>query len=163
MKTAYSMASTRFLTTGFFAVFLGVLSVLARDPILVGRNENALAQQIVDAAYRVHTTLGPGLLESVYEAALAYELEKRGLRISRQQVIPVVYETVRIHTGFHADLVVEDTVIVEIKALESVAPVHKKQLLTYLKLADKRLGLLINFNVALIKDGITRIVNGLKE
>jgi len=126
-------------------------------------NENVVAQQIGDAAYRVHTTLGPGLLESVYEAALAYELEKRGLRISRQQVIPVLYETVRIHTGFHADLVVEGTVIVEIKALESIAPVHKKQLLTYLKLADKRLGLLINFNVALIKDGITRIVNGLKE
>ena len=113
--------------------------------------------------YRVHTTLGPGLLESVYEAALAYELEKRGLRTTRQQTIPVVYETVHILTGFHADLVVEDKVIVEIKALESIAPVHKKQLLTYLKLADKRLGLLINFNVALIKDGITRIVNGLKE
>ena len=124
-----------------------------------------MAQQIVDAAYRVHTTLGPGLLESVYEAALAYELEKRGLRITgtRQQAIPVVYETVHILTGFHADLVVEDKVIVEIKALEIIAPVHKKQLLTYLKLADKRLGLLINFNVALIKDGITRIVNGLKE
>ncbi len=128
-----------------------------------GMSENVVAQQIVDAAYRVHTILGPGLLESVYEAALAYELEKRGLRITRQQVIPVVYETVRIHTGFHADLVVEDKVIVEIKALESIAPVHKKQLLTYLKLADKRLGLLINFNVALIKDGITRIVNGLQE
>jgi hypothetical protein len=104
--------------------------------------ENAVAQQIVDAAFRVHTTLGPGLLESVYEAALSYELEKRGLRITRQQGIPVVYE-------------------VEIKA--AVAPVHKKQLLTYLKLADKRLGLLINFNVILIKNGITRIVNGLKE
>ena len=99
-------------------------------------SKNVVAQQIVDAAYRVHTTLGPGLLESVYEAALAYELEKRGLRISRQQLIPVVYETVRIHTGFHADLVVEDVVIVEIKALESIAPVHKKQLLTYLKLAE---------------------------
>jgi GxxExxY protein len=117
----------------------------------------------VDAAYRVHTTLGPGLLESVYEAALAYELEKRGLRITRQQAVPVVYETVQILTGFHADLVVEEAVIVEIKALEIIAPIHKKQLLTYLKLADKRLGLLINFNVALIKDGITRIVNGLKE
>jgi GxxExxY protein len=131
-------------------------------------SENAVAQQIVDAAYRVHTTLGPGLLESVYEAALAYELEKRGLRITRQQAIPVVYDTVHILTGFHADLVVEDKVIVEIKALEIIAPVHKKQLLTYLKLADlkladKRLGLLINFNVALIKDGITRIVNGLQE
>jgi GxxExxY protein len=123
--------------------------------------ENAVAQQIVDAAFRVHTTLGPGLLESVYEAALSYELEKRGLRITRQQGIPVVYEEVRIHAGFYADVVVEDLVIVEIKA--AVAPVHKKQLLTYLKLADKRLGLLINFNVILIKNGITRIVNGLKE
>ena len=122
-----------------------------------------MAQQIVDAAYRVHTTLGPGLLESVYQAALAYELEKRGLRVARQQAIPVVYETVRAATGFHADLIVEEQVIVEIKAVEAVAPVHKKQLLTYLKLADKRLGLLINFNVALIKDGITRIVNELKE
>jgi len=128
--------------------------------------ENAVAQQIVDAAFRVHTRLGPGLLESVYEAALAYELEKRGLSITRQQGIPVVYEAVRIHAGFFADLVVEDQVIVEIveiKAVETVAPVHKKQLLTYLKLADKRLGLLINFNVILIKNGITRIVNGLKE
>jgi GxxExxY protein len=114
-------------------------------------SENDVARQIVDAAYRVHTVLGPGLLESVYEAALAYELEKRGLRIVRQQAVPVVYDAVRIHTGFHADLVVEEAVIVEIKALETVAPVHKKQLLTYLRMADKRLGLLINFNVALIK------------
>jgi GxxExxY protein len=89
-------------------------------------SENTVAQQIVDAAYRVHTTLGPGLLESVYEAALAYELEKRGLQLTRQQAIPVVYEALRIHTGFHADLIVEDAVIVEIKALEAVAPVHKK-------------------------------------
>jgi GxxExxY protein len=126
-------------------------------------SENAVAQQIVDAAYRVHTVLGPGLLESVYQAALAYELEKRGLRISREQAIPVIYESVRIQTGFHADLIVEDLVIVEIKVVELIAPVHKKQLLTYLKLADKRLGLLINFNVTLIKQGITRIVNGLKE
>jgi GxxExxY protein len=85
------------------------------------------------------------------------------LRTSRQQPIPVVYEEVRIQTGFHADLLVEDQVIVEIKAVEAIAPVHNKQLLTYLKLADKRLGLLINFNVALIKHGITRIVNGLQE
>ena len=126
-------------------------------------NENAIAQQIVDAAYRVHNTLGPGLLESVYQAALAYELEKRSLHIAREQAIPVVYESVRIQTGFHADLIVQDRVIVEIKAVEVIAPVHKKQLLTYLKLADKRLGLLINFNVPLIKQGITRIVNGLKE
>ena len=126
-------------------------------------SENAVAPQIVDAAFRVHTSLGPGLLESVYEAALAYELEKRGLSVARQQGIPVIYEEVRIHAGFFADLVVEDQAIVEFKAVENVAPVHKKQLLTYLKLADKRLGLLINFNVVLIKSGITRIVNGLKE
>ena len=126
-------------------------------------SENAVASQIVDAAYRVHTTLGPGLLESVYQAALAYELEKRGIHVTRQQAIPVVYEAVRIDAGFHADLVVEDKVIVEIKAVETISPVHKKQLLTYLKLANKRLGLLINFNVVLIKDGITRIVNGLPE
>jgi len=122
-----------------------------------------VAQPIVAVAYRVHTTIGPGLLESVYQAALAYELEKRGLRVTRQQAIPVVYEAVRIDTGFYADLAVEDKVIVEIKAVETVAPVHKKQLLTYLKLANKRLGLLINFNVVLIKYGITRIVNGLPE
>lgn len=101
------------------------------------------------------------MLESVYEAALAYELGKRGLNVACQQAVRAVYETIEIHTAFHADIVVEDSVIVEVKAVETVAPVHKKQLLTYLKLADKRLGLLINFNVYLIKDGISRIANGL--
>ena len=125
--------------------------------------ENAIAKEIVDAAYRIHTTLGPGLLESVYDTVLAYELGRRGLHTVRQQPIPVVYENVRIDTGFRADLIVEDQVIVEIKSVELLAPVHKKQLLTYLRLADKRLGLLINFQVALIKDGITRIVNGLED
>ena len=125
--------------------------------------ENGIAKEIVDAAFRIHTTLGPGLLESVYETVLAYELDRRGLRIVRQQPIPVVYDSIRIDTGFRADLIVEDKVIVEVKSVELLAPVHKKQLLTYLRLADKRLGLLINFQVALIKDGITRIVNGLEE
>ena len=125
--------------------------------------ENAIAKEIVDAAFRVHTALGPGLLESVYDTVLAYELDRRGLRTVRQQVIPVVYENVRIDVGFRADLVVEDKVIVEVKSVELLAAVHKKQLLTYLRLADKRLGLLINFQVALIKDGITRIVNGLQD
>jgi GxxExxY protein len=129
----------------------------------VGMTENAIAKEIVDAAFRMHTTLGPGLLESVYDTVLAYELGRRGLRTVRQQPIPVVSEEVRIDTGFRADLVVEDKVIVEIKSVELIAPVHKKQLLTYLRLADKRLGLLINFQVALIKDGITRIVNGLED
>ena len=121
--------------------------------------ENAIAKEIVDASFRIHTTLGPGLLESVYDAVLAYELGRRGLRVVRQQPIPVVYEDVRIDTGFRADLIVDDKVIVEVKSVENLAPVHKKQLLTYLRLADKRLGLLINFQVALIKDGITRVVN----
>ena len=126
-------------------------------------DENAIAKEIVDAAFRIHTTLGPGLLESVYNAVLAHELGRRGLRTSQQQSIPAVYENFRIDAGFRADLVVEDEVIVEIKSVDVIALVHKKQLLTYLRLADKRLGLLINFNVALIKDGITRIVNGLRD
>jgi GxxExxY protein len=125
--------------------------------------ENEVATQIVDAAYRVHTSLGPGLLESVYEVVMAYELEKRGLAVVRQQAVPVVYGGTRIEMGFRADLIVEDKVIVEIKSVEAVAPVHKKQLLTHLRLADKRLGLLINFNVALIKEGIKRIVNGMPD
>jgi GxxExxY protein len=124
-------------------------------------NENLIAKEIVDAAYCIHTTLGPGLLESVYEAVLSFELVDRGFHVVREQPIPIIYKDVRIEHGFRADLIVEDKVIVEIKSIELIAPVHKKQLLTYLKLADKRLGLLINFNVALIKDGITRIVNGL--
>src|SRR5713226_1216236 len=121
--------------------------------------ENAVAREIVDVAYRVHTGLGPGLFESVYEAVLASELEKRGLRVGRQQVIPVVFEQTRFEMGFRADLVIEDMVIVEIKSIAELTALHKKQLLTYLRLADKRLGLLINFNVVMIKDGITRIAN----
>jgi GxxExxY protein len=125
--------------------------------------ENAIAREIVDAAFRIHTTLGPGLLESVYEIVLAYELTRRGLSFVRQQPIPVVYENVRIDAGFRADFIVEDKVIVEIKSVEALAPVHRKQVLTYLRLANKRLGLLINFNVELIKDGIKRVANGLEE
>jgi GxxExxY protein len=105
--------------------------------------------------------LGPGLLESVYETTLAYELAKRGLAFRRQQAMPVVYESVKMDIGFRADLVVDGKVIVEIKSIDAIAPVHRKQLLTYLRLTDKRLGLLINFSVELIKDGITRVVNNL--
>jgi len=123
--------------------------------------ENEVAKQIVDVAFKIHTTSGPGLLESVYETIMAYELQKRGLRILRQQAIPVIYEEVRMDLGFRADLIVENKLVVEIKSVEAIAPVHKKQLLTYLRLTDKRLGLLINFNVELIKNGITRVVNGL--
>ncbi|MEJ2671569.1 MAG: GxxExxY protein [Deltaproteobacteria bacterium] len=125
-------------------------------------HENEIARLIVDASYKIHTTLGPGLLESVYETVLTYELEKQGFLIARQVPIPVIYSEIKFDEGFRADLIVEKKVIVELKSIERVAPVHKKQLLTYLRLADKRLGLLINFNEALIRNGITRIVNRLE-
>ncbi len=101
--------------------------------------ENEIAREIVDCAYKVHTTLGPGLLESVYEAALAYELGKRGLEVERQKPLPVIYENIRLDEGFRTDMMISDKVIVELKSVEEIAPVHKKQLLTYLRLADKRL------------------------
>jgi GxxExxY protein len=123
--------------------------------------ENQIAEIVVDASFKIHTVLGPGLLESVYESALAYELQQRGLSVSRQQAVPVIYEDIKLDEGFRADLIVENLVIIELKSVEVVAPVHKKQLLTYLRLSDKRLGLLINFGSNLIKDGITRVVNGL--
>ncbi|MDF5708610.1 MAG: GxxExxY protein [Nostoc sp. S4] len=122
---------------------------------------NQISGAVVDAAYMVHTSLGPGLLESVYETVMDFELRRRKLRVQRQVVIPVVYEGVVLEEGFRADLIVEDKVIVELKSVESLHPVHKKQLITYLRLADKRVGLLINFNVSLIKDGISRVVNHL--
>jgi GxxExxY protein len=124
-------------------------------------NENEIATIIVDCCYKVHTSLGPGLLESVYEEILTYELLKKNLKIKRQHPIPVVYETIKLDLGFRADLIVEDKVVIEIKSVEAIAPVHGKQVLTYLKLTDKKLGLLVNFNEALIKDGIRRIVNNL--
>jgi GxxExxY protein len=123
--------------------------------------ENDLAKRIVNAAYRIHTTLGPGLLESVYEITLTHELEKLSIKVLRQQALPVVYETIRMDIGFRADLIVGEKVIVEIKSVEAISPAHRKQLLTYLRLANKRLGLLINFNVEFIRDGVTRVVNGL--
>jgi GxxExxY protein len=125
--------------------------------------ENQIAKGVVDAAFRIHSQLGPGLLESVYEVILVSELEKRGLRVIRQQAIPVVYEQIHLETGFRADVIVEGKVIIEINLVEALAVVHKKQVLTYLRLATKRLGLLINFNVALIKDGIVRVVNNLRD
>jgi GxxExxY protein len=105
--------------------------------------------------------LGPGLFESVYEEILAFELIKEGLYVSRQQAIPVIWNEIKMEIGFRADLIIENKVLIEIKSVESIAPVHQKQVLTYLKLTDIKLGLLINFNEALIKDGITRIVNNL--
>jgi len=123
--------------------------------------ENEISKIIVDCCYKVHTTLGPGLLESVYEEILTFELLKRNLKIKRQHPIPVIYESIKLDLGFRADLIIEDKVVIEIKSVEAIAPVHGKQLLTYLRLTDKKLGLLVNFNVALIKDGIHRVVNNL--
>ncbi|MEI6778301.1 MAG: GxxExxY protein [Chloroflexales bacterium] len=123
--------------------------------------ENEIAKQIVDSAYHIHSRFGPGLLESAYQAMLAHELRKRGLRVECEKPIPLVYDEVVLELGYRADMLVEDLVLVELKAVEQTAPVHKRQLLTYLKLADKRLGLLINFGTALIKDGIHRVANGL--
>lgn len=125
--------------------------------------ENSIAAQVVDAAYRIHVALGPGLLESVYQHILAAELADRGLHVDLQRPIPILYRGLEFEIGFRADMIVENRVIVEIKSVEAVHPVHKKQLLTYLRLADKRLGLMINFNVELIKDGISRVVNNLGE
>lgn len=123
--------------------------------------ENAIAAAIVDACFKIHSSIGPGLLESVYETVLERELQTRGLGVDRQSAIPIVYEGMHFDEGFRADLIIEHKVIVELKSIEKVAPVHKKQLLTYLRLADKKLGLLVNFGESLIKDGITRVVNGL--
>ena len=125
--------------------------------------ENEIATIVVDAAYKIHKRFGPGLLESAYGAVLLYELTKRGLRVLPECPIPLHYEGIEIEIAYKADLMVEDKVIIELKSVEKMAPVHYKQLLTYLKLADKRLGLLINFGAPLIKDGITRVVNGLPE
>ncbi|MEK6321072.1 MAG: GxxExxY protein [Acidobacteriota bacterium] len=125
--------------------------------------ENEIASIIVDTAFRIHVDLGPGLFESVYERIMEAELTKRGLSVDRQKPIPLIYGDLKFKAGFRADLLVGDKVVVEIKSIEALHPVHKKQVLTYLRFADKRLGLLINFNVALIKDGIVRLVNRLKE
>ncbi|MCD6198227.1 MAG: GxxExxY protein [Deltaproteobacteria bacterium] len=125
--------------------------------------ENEIAKITVDAAYHIHKGLGPGLLESVYEIVLSQKLKKKGLKVERQVPVPIVFDGIKFDEGFRADLIVEGKVIVELKSVEKVIPVHKKQLLTYLKLADKRLGLLINFGSELIRDGISRIVNGLND
>ena len=125
--------------------------------------ENDIAKIVVDASYHIHMRLGPGLLESVYARILEYELTKRGLRVRREVPIPFRYDDIEFDEGFRADLIVEDKVLVELKSVENTAPVHKKQVLTYLKLTEMKLGLLINFGAPLIKDGIFRLANGLTE
>lgn len=123
--------------------------------------ENEIAKIIVNVCYDIHVELGPGLLESVYEQIVCYELDKEGLNFRRQVPIRVLWDNQDMSIGFRADLIVENKVIVELKSVENIIPVHKKQLLTYLKITNLKLGLLINFNDTLIKNGITRIANGL--
>jgi len=122
--------------------------------------ENEIAKQILDAAFVVHTKLGPGLLESVYEVILAYELRKRGLTAERQKSMPIMYDNIRFDEAFRSDLVVNRKVIAELKSVEALLPVHAKQLLTQLRLSGLKLGLLINFGEAHLKNGIKRVING---
>jgi iron complex transport system substrate-binding protein len=122
---------------------------------------NSISGTIVDAAFHIHSRLGPGLLESVYEVVLAHELQKRGLKVERQKPVPIEFEGIRFDEGFRVDLIVKNCVIVELKSVEELSRVHSKQVLTYLRLLDYRLGLLINFGAPVIKDGIRRIVNRL--
>jgi GxxExxY protein len=124
-------------------------------------SENEISKIVVDVSYKIYTKLGPGLLESVYEAILYYELSKRGLNVERQKPIPVIWDEISLDIGFRTDLIIENKVIIEIKSVEQITNVHPKQLLTYLKVTEMKLGLLINFNESLIKNGITRIVNNL--
>ncbi len=120
--------------------------------------ENEIAKAIVHSAYTVHKTLGPGLLESVYEICLAHEIQKANLRVRRQSALPVHYDGIKVEAGFRLDLIVEEVIIVEVKAVEELHPAFRAQLYTYLKLTGKRLGLLINFNVQFLKAGIRRVI-----
>ncbi len=119
---------------------------------------NALSYEIIGAVYRVHSYLGPGLLESTYETCLEYELLKDQIKVERQKTLPVIYEGIKLEAGYRIDLLVDDCVILELKAVEEIAPIHKAQLMTYLKLSGLKLGLLLNFNVQNMKTGIRRIV-----
>lgn len=120
---------------------------------------NDITGQIIDASMKVHTALGPGLLESAYEACLAHELRKRGLKVGVQIELPIEYDGIRLDVGYRIDMMVEGTVIVELKAVSEVLPIHEAQLLSYLKLSHKKIGLLINFHVLRLKDGIKRMAN----
>ncbi len=121
--------------------------------------ENEISKKIVNTAFYIHSTLGPGLLESVYEEIMYYELNRLGCQIERQKALPVIWNNLKMEIGFRADLIVEKKVIIELKSVETISPVHQKQLLTYLRITGLKLGLLINFNESLIKNGINRIVN----
>lgn len=128
---------------------------------VIEKNENELSRLILDAAFCVHSALGPGLLESAYEACLAWELRESGLMVRAQVAVPLVYKGVNLDVGYRLDLLVEELVVIEIKAVDALAPIHQAQLLSHLKLSGKKLGLLINFHVVHLKHGIKRVVNGL--
>ena len=122
--------------------------------------ENEISRIIFDCALKVHKSLGPGLLESAYEECLFYELVKTGLIVEKQKALPLIYEEVKLEIGYRLDIIVENKVVIEIKAVEGLNDIHLAQTLTYLKLSDCKLGMLINFNVTLIKNGIKRVING---
>jgi GxxExxY protein len=122
-----------------------------------------ISREVIGAALTIHRKLGPGLLESAYEACLAYELEKSGFRVERQKAVPLVYEAVKLDCGFRADLVIDGKLVVELKCKEALHPADEAQLLSYLRLLNIPIGLLINFHVALLKDGIKRMVNNYRE
>ena len=122
--------------------------------------ENEISKIVFESALKAHKTLGPGLLESAYEECMFYELKKSNLKVEKQKALPLVYEEVKLDVGYRIDIIVEDKFIVEIKSVEALNDVHLAQLLTYLKLSDCKLGLLINFNVKLLKEGVRRVVNG---
>ena len=124
---------------------------------------NQLSSKIIGAAIEVHRTLGPGLLESAYEECLCYELELRRIKFERQKALPIIYKGKRLDCGYRLDIVIENKIITELKPIEKIEPIHKAQLLSYLKLSGQRLGLLLNFNVSVMKDGIVRLVNQLEE
>jgi GxxExxY protein len=139
------------------------LSVLRGEEKEATMELNDVTQEIIGAAMKVHSKLGPGLLESAYEACLEYELKKRGFKVERQKALPVVYEDVELDCGYRIDLLVGNSVIVELKAIEKLQPIHDAQLLSYLKLADLQVGLLINFHVVHLREGIKRLVNNYQE
>ncbi len=121
---------------------------------------NKISETIIGAAIQVHRTLGPGLLESAYESCLAYEIKKRGLIVEQQKVVPLIYEEVKLDCGYRMDLLVERLVVVEVKSVDALAPIHEAQVLSYLRLSGSKLALLINFNVLVLRDGIRRFING---
>ena len=137
------------------------MNFTAENAEVAEKRENQISAIILDAAIAVHTALGPGLLESAYQACLAYELNSRGLKVQTQVPLPISYRGVLVDAAYRLDIVIEDLLIVELKATERLIPIHEAQLLSYLKLSGKRLGLLINFHVLRLKDGYKRIVNGL--